>query len=690
MLIKHSTLFAQRGCISSFFNKLILFYTTLTPHILPNCHHLKQHDYSKRQNIDQSVAQKNSQITQFGRCGSTHEAEMVFNGMPVKNIITWTALLTVYAENGQLVNARKVFDEMPQRNIASWNAMITGYVRNGVGVREACELFNRMPERNAVSYAAMITGFARAFMFEEAERLYNNMPRTWRDPVSSNALICGYLKAGELNEAFRVFSGMVEKDVVSWTSMVDGYCRKGYIEDARELFNMMPVKNVVSWTAMIRGHMKGGNFRDGFLLFLSMKRDEIVRVNSMTLTTVIEACANNDRYEEACQSHGLGFRMGFECDPILCNALINMYGKFGCLETAIKLFNHMSKKDIVSWNSMISSYVHANQVDEAYSLFQNMPRRDIYSWTTMIGGFCGKGDMAKSIQLFDMMPHKDDVAWTAVISGLVNSERPTEAIHWYIRMTRGSFRPNVLTMSSVISAAAGLANLIIGLQLHAHVVKMEMELDLSIHNSLVTMYSKCGHVSDAYRVFMKIASPNVISFNSMITGYAFHGLGQESLRLFEQMEKKGLEPNEITFLGVLSACTHLGLVQKGQEYFKLMKSAYHIEPGPDHYACMIDLLGRAGLLDQAVNVIHSMPFEPHAGVWGALQGAAQSHLRIDVAKLAAKEILRLEPNNTTPHVVLSKIFSILGEKETEEVRQTQKLKGKTPGCSWVLVTGNSN
>ncbi|KMS98259.1 hypothetical protein BVRB_4g094080 [Beta vulgaris subsp. vulgaris] len=688
MLIKHTiSICVHRGYNFPSLKKLILCYTTLS-----NRHLSGEEFSSKKQNYDQSVAYDNSQITKFGRCGSINEAEIVFSRMPRKNTISWTALLTAYVQNGKLTKARKVFDEMPQRNIASWNAMITGYVKNGLRISEAYELFKRMTERNAVSYATMITGFAHALMFEEAERLYNDMPRSWRDPVCSNALICGYLKAGELDEAFRIFMGMVEKDVVSWTSMVDGYCRSGDIENAKKLFDMMPSKNVVTWTAMISGYMRDGNFEDGFLMFLSMRREDIVRVNPMTLTTIIDSCAKNDRYEEACQSHGLVLHMGFEYDVILCNSLINMYGKFGWLDAAMKLFNLMTKKDIISWNSIILSYVHAYEIEKAYDLFEVMPRRDIVSWTTMIGGFCGKGDVGKAIHLFNLMPHKDDVAWTAVISGLVNSERPTEAIHWYIRMTQGSFRPNVLTLSSMISAAADLANLIIGLQLHTHVVKMIMKSYLSVQNSLVTMYSKCGNISDAHRVFMNIASPNVISFNSMITGYAHHGLGQESLCLFKQMETEGIQCNEITFLGILSACTHMGLVDQGQEYFKLMKSAYHIEPGPDHYSCMINLLGGAGLLDQAVDMIHSMPFEPHAGVWGALLGAAQSHLRLDIAKLAAEELLKLEPDNATPHVVLSKIYSTLGEKESEAFRQTQKSMGnlKSQGSSWVLVTEYSH
>ncbi|KAA8526707.1 hypothetical protein F0562_009064 [Nyssa sinensis] len=608
----------------------------------------------------------NSQITKNGRNGNISEAESIFNRMPTKNIISWTAMLTAYAENGQIRKARNVFNEMPERNTASWNAMITAYVRNSRGIDEASELFRKMPEKNEVSYAAMITGFVQAGMLDKAQKLYACTQVIWRDPVCSNALISGYLRIGNLGKAVQIFDGMVETDVVSWSSMVDGYCKNGRIGEAKDLFDRMPVRNVVSWTAMINGFVKMGCFEDGFGLFLQMRQENIVKINSTTLTIIFEACGNLGRYREGIQMHGVALCMGFEHDVFLGNSMTTMYCRFGCMDTASNVFLMMNKKDVVSWNSMIGGYVQAGAIKEAYRLFEKMPEKDVVSWTTMITGFSGKGWTRKSIELFESMPEKDDIAWTAVISGFVNNEEYEKAIRWFIQMLRIAVRPNPLTLSSVLSASASLATLNQGLQIHAHVMKMDMEFDLSIQNSLISLYSKCGNVDAAYHVFINVSAPNVVTFNSMITGFAQNGFGEEALKLFNEMKNKGQEPNQITFLGVLSACTHVGLVDEGWNYFKSMRFSYKIEPGADHYACMVDLLGRAGLLDEAINLINSMPFEPHSGVWGALLGASSTHLCLDLAKLAAQRLFELEPNNATPYVVLSNLYSVAGKKKDGE------------------------
>ncbi|KAH7844414.1 hypothetical protein Vadar_027749 [Vaccinium darrowii] len=632
----------------------------------------------------------NTQITKYGRSGNIREAESVFSRMPTKSIISWTAMLTAYADNGQIKKARQVFDEMPERSIASWNAMITAYVRNGRGTNEASELFRQMPDRNAVSYAAMITGFGRAGMMGKAEELYAETPVVWRDPVCSNALIAGYLKMGELSEAIRVFEGMMEKDVVSWSSMVDGYCKHGRIAEARDLFKKMTERNVVTWTAMINGYLRMGSFRDGFEFFLEMRREDSVKINPTTLTIIFEACGDCAKYNEGCQVHGLALRMGFECDVFLGNSIITMYSMFGCLDEASNALNWMNRKDIVSSNSLLAGYVQAQNTEEAYRIFLKMPEKDMVSWTTMIAGFSSKGLTQNCIELFNQMPEKDDIAWTAVVSGFVNNGEYEEAISWFIKMLQKAVRPNPLTFSSVLSASAGMAALNQGLQIHAHVLKMNMEFDLSVQNSLVSMYSKCGNVCDAYGIFQSIRAPNTVSFNSIVTAFAQNGYGKEAIRLFKKMKDEGQEPNEVTFLGILSACNHAGLVEEGWYYFKFMRSSYNIEPGPHHYACMVDLLGRSGFLDEAMNLINSMPFEPHSGIWGALLGASRVHLRLDLAKLAAQRLFELEPDNATPYVVLSDIYSAAGKgKDGEKVRITKKSRGirKSPGCSWIMPYG---
>lgn len=645
---------------------------------------------SKRENFDSARTQKsskflvycNSQITKLGRNGCIEEAEAIFNRMPHKNTVSWTALLTAYAENGEINKAHKVFNEMPHRNIASYNAMITAYHRRNM-LDEAFELFSSMPQRNSVSYATMITGFVRVGMFDMAKKLHREKPVV----VSSNVLINGYLKVGRIEDAVRIFDGMEEKDVVSWSSMIDGLCRVGNVVGARRLFDKMPERNVVTWTTMINGYMKMENFKDGFILFLNMRR-EGVEVNATTLTVLFEACGCFDRYGEGIQIHGLVLSLGFDLDAYLANSMITMYSRCYSIDAAAKIFDLMVKKDIVTWNSLIAGYVQSGNVEKAFSLFENMPQKDVVSWTTLISGFASKGMIDESIGLFQMMPEKDDIAWTAVISGLVSNEEYEIAFRWFIEMLQKVVKPNPLTLSCVLSAAASVAILSQGLQIHALVTKMSMEYDLSIQNSLVSMYSKCGNVADALKMFHYIKVPNVVTYNSIITGLAQNGLGKEALKLFMKMQDEYVVPNHITFLGVLSACVHVGLVEEGRRYFDLMRSLYGIQPEPDHYACLVDLLCRAGMFNEAVSLISSMPFDPHQGVWGALLGASWTHLRLDVAELAAQNLFELEPNSATPYVVLSNLHSISGDKRKNELIRSMKISRgirKSPGCSWIIV-----
>lgn len=587
-------------------------------------------------------------------------------------------MLTAYAQNGQITNARKLFDEMPQRTTASYNAMISAYIRNGCNVTKAYEIFTSFHDRNEVSYAAMIMGFVKARKFHLAEQLYLEAPIAFRDPVCSNALINGYLKMGEMKEVLRVFEnvGESERDVVSWSAVVGGLCRDGKVTCARRLFDRMPERNVVSWSAMIDGYMEKGLFENGFCLFLDMRKEGVVGVNSTTMTIMIKGCGNCGRVKEGMQIHGLVSRMGFEFDSVLNNTIITMYSLFGFTDMAKKVFCAMGNKDLVTWNSLISGYVYNNEVDEAYGIFERMPEKDLISRTAMITGFAKGGRIGKAIELFDMLEEKDDFVWTAVISGFVSNKEYEEALRWYVRMNREGYRPNPLTMSSVLAASADLAAINEGIQIHSHVLKMNLENDLSIQNSLISFYAKCGNVIDAYKTFIDVVEPNVVSYNSIINGFAQNGFGKEALNMYKRMQSEGLEPNRVTFLGVLSACTHAGLIADGRNLFNSMKSRYQIEPDADHYACMVDLLGRAGLLDEVIDLIRSMPLKPHSGVWGALLAASKAHQRLDLANLAAQHFTELEPANATPYVVLSNMYSAVGQKiEGDLVRKTKNLKG---------------
>ncbi|KAI3948955.1 hypothetical protein MKW98_021561 [Papaver atlanticum] len=632
------------------------------------------------------LVQRNSEITKNGRNGNLREAESIFKQLPTKNIISWTAMLTAYAENGELPKARRLFDEMPQRNTASWNAMITAYTRSNSHVNEAYELFCKVTERNVVTYAVMITGFVRVGMLDEAEKIYYEMPVIGRDPVVSNAMINGYLKLGELEKAVFVFDSMAERNVVSWSSMLDGYCKNGNVSEAEVFFQKMPEKNVVSWTTMISGYMKSGQWEKGFELFSKMRREEHAEVNSTTITVILESCASLGRFKEGIQIHGLVISMGFEFDVYLGNSVINMYCRVTRMDDARNVFDMMNKKDVVSWNSLISGYVQNGETEKACAYFEKMPSKDVVSWTNMIAAFSNQGRMEDSLRIFNKMPKKDGIAWTAIISGFVGNGKFEEAYGMFIQMIRGAIKPNYHTMSSMLCASSGLATLKQGEQVHANVVKMVMESELSIQNSLIAMYSKCGDVNTAYKIFSSIRTPDLLSFNSMITSFAHHGLGKEALELFMKMQMEGYESNEITFLGVLSVCVHVGLVNEGWNYFRSMSSMHHIQPGPDHYACMVDLLARTGLFTEALDLIQSMPMKPHSGIWGALLSGSRTHMNVDIAELSARHLIELEPDNATPYVVLSNIYSVAGLQEDEkELRLIKNRNGvkKSPGCSWV-------
>ncbi|CAM8896736.1 unnamed protein product [Rhodiola kirilowii] len=634
------------------------------------------------------VALHNSRITKYGRNGELRAAEGVFGSMTYRNVVSWTAMLTAYADNGRLKQAVKVFDEMPERSVASYNAMITAYIRNGLSVDDAFVLFTEMTERNALTYGVMIMGFVRAGMIDEAERLYLEMPKRWRDPVSSNILISGYLKMRRLEKAVELFDGMRERNVVSWSSMVDGYCKEGMIIEARYLFDKMSERNVVSWTAMIDGYMKLGYFAEGFDMFSCMRREGELEINPNTLSTILEGCGNFSKYREGIQLHKLVLCSGFDFDVFLDNSIINMYFKCGHSVEACKVFYSMDRKDIVSWNCLLAGLCQNEEVEEAYKIFEKMPFKDAVSCTTMITGYFNRKEVGEAIKLFELMPKKDHVAWTAVISGLVDNEKHQEAIRWFIEMLQKGIKPNSLTLISVVRASAGLATLNEGLQVHAYIIKSNLANDLSIENTLVSMYSKCGNISDANKVFRDIEAPNIVSLNSMITGFAQNGFGAEALELFKDIRLAGLVPNEVSFLGVLSACVHMGLVDDGWNIFDSMRYMYMIEPGPDHYACMVDLLGRVGLLDEALDMLKSMPCKPHAGVWGALLGASKIHIRVDLAKLASEELYNLDPDNAIPYVVLSNLYSTAGEKEMEEKTisgKNMRLLRKSPGSSQIVV-----
>jgi len=352
------------------------------------------------------------------------------------------------------------------------------------------------------------------------------------------------------------------------------------------------------------------------------------------------------------------------------------------------MFDIMPRQSLIARNAMITGYAQNGLVDDAHQLFERLSERNVVSWTAMLTGFAQSGRMEEALQLFEKMPEQTTESWTAIIKGYAQHGFNNDAIKFFSQMQLAGIKPNQSTLISVLTACASLAALEHGKQVHDHILRMRFEPDVHVGSILITMYVKCGSIGNAQHVFNRASKRDLVLWNAMISGFAQHGHGKEALQLFQQMQQAGMKPDKITFVGVLSACRHTGLVNEGRRYFDIMRRDYHISPTAEHCACMVDLLGRFGSLEKAEDFIKSMHFEPDAVVWGALLGACRIHLNLEIAERAAEHLFELEPQNAGTYVLMSNLYAVTGRwDDVAKMRQTMKNRGiqKVPGSSWIQV-----
>ncbi|XVF13546.1 hypothetical protein REPUB_Repub08aG0216800 [Reevesia pubescens] len=633
-----------------------------------------------------------SLISKFSRDGFINEAKALFEIMPERNIVSYNAMLSGFVQCGRTSEARRFFEEMPERNVVSWTSMLYGLLKSG-RVSEGKRFFDDMPEKNVVSWNSMIGGLIKNGDLEEARLVFDVMPV--RNIISWNSMIAGYAENCRMKEARVLFEEMEDRNVVTWTSMIAGYCRAGEVNEGYCLFCRMPERNIVSWTAMIGGFTWNGFYEEALLLFLEMNGNYEIRRNNKTFTSLAYACAGMGFPRLGKQLHAQVIVDGLEDDDYdgrLSRGLIQMYSVFGIMNCACYIFNNnFNNSSVQSCNSMISGYIRIGQLEKAQYVFEISPIRDKISWTSMIDGYLSNGQVSEACHLFNNMPERDAVAWTAMISGYVQNEFFIEAAYLFLEMRAQGVFPLNATYSFLFGAAGATTNLDQGRQLHCMLVKTQYEFDLILENSLISMYAKCGLMDDAYRIFSTMVSRDLISWNSMIMGFSHHGLANEALKIFEAMLESGSHPNSVTFLGILSACSHVGLIGKALELFKSMRDIHRIQPSLEHYVSIINLLGRAGRVEEAEEFVISLPFEPDRAIWGALLGVCGfCETDAGIAKHAARKLLELDPMNAPAHVVLCNIYAARGLHMAEQkLRKEMGLKGvrKVPGCSWVQMNG---
>jgi len=581
--------------------------------------------------FEQNVILGNALVDMYAKCGSIENARYMLDKMPQPNVVSWTTLIAGYLRNGYVGEALELFQTIPHRTVFSWTAMISGYVQNGHG-DEALEFFRQMQltgvKPNSNTFTSVLPACANLAALKQGMEIHAQVTKSellQSDVFVENALVDMYGKCGSIENACNVFRKMHQRNVISWTVMIAGFAQNRYLDEAFKLFQDMPVKNVISWTVLIAGCAQNGCLEEAITLFQQMRAAGL-RPSSNTFASVLSVCANLTALDQGMMIHAEIIKNGFLSDVFVGSALVDMYAKCGSIEKARNCFDRMPERNTVSWTTMIGAYAQNGHSDEALNLFRQMQ-----------------------------------------VVGL---------------------KPDPNTFSSILPACANLAALEQGKEIHVEIIKCKFQSDVFVANALVDMYAKCGSIKKAQSVFNNIHQRNVVSWNAMISGYAMHGSAKEALSLFEQMQQSRIIPDHFTLISVLSACCHAGLVEKGRQYFDNLSQCYHIKPTIEHYGCMVDLLGRAGHLDEARDFINRMPIKPNATVWGCLLSACRLHTNIELGEYAAERIIELNPNDVAPYIVLPNMYAKAGRwDDIDKVQKKMKENKveKNPGCSWIEV-----
>ncbi|KAL4198346.1 hypothetical protein AMTRI_Chr03g139770 [Amborella trichopoda] len=627
------------------------------------------------------------------------------NGLFESNIHLGTALICFYARLCIFIS-RFVFDSMRVRSVATWNAMINGYTNSGMAF-EALKLFVSMQLSD--------------FSVDSATLL----------PVLQSCLDVENFEFGEQVHQLGIKHGFQGLKFIE-TSLINFYSKSGKLKSACQVFDRLQSRDIASWNAMISAYTHWGCHEEAISLFTKMQVEGI-KGDSATFGSMFTIFSYSRGLDNGKAIHGYVIKSGMDVDVLIGNALLSLYGECNCLEASLSLFTNMRETDIVSWNTVILTYAREGMSKVALNLYKELEITDLKPncftmvaileafsdepflslgksvhahiirhgfgegdpqlWTALVDMYmnCGDPNMARALFESRSSSTRDVVMWNAMIAGYVDNDLPKDALSLFHSMIEEKQPiPNSVTMINVLPSCALLAALQHGKCIHAYLLRcgLDSKTNASIDNALITMYAKSGSMEHAKKLFDRMVRRDIISYNAMIACYGMHGHIDMALSLFSQMQKEGLRPTGVTFVLVLSACSHGGLIKKGWEFFESMFRDYGIEHEVVHYSCMVDLLGRAGHLDEARNFIESMPIKPDASLCRALLGACRVYPNIEMAIWASTKLFELEPDNAGNYVLLSNIYAATGHWNiVKMLRLMIRYRGlkKDPGSSWICL-----
>ncbi|KAL1224766.1 Pentatricopeptide repeat-containing protein [Cardamine amara subsp. amara] len=459
---------------------------------------------------------------------------------------------------------------------------------------------------------------------------------------------------------------------------------------AHSILNRIETPNAFTHNSVIRAYANSSTPELALIVFREMLLGPVFP-DKYCFTFVLKACASFCGFEEGRQIHGLFMKSDLVSDVFVENTLVNVYGRSGYFEIARNLLDRMPVRDAVSWNSLLSAYLDKGLIEEARALFDEMEERNVESWNFMISGYAAAGLVKEAKELFDCMPVKDVVSWNALVSGYAHVGCYSDVLEVFNEMLNNSTeQPDGFTFVNVLSACANLGSLSQGEWVHVYIDKHGIEIEGFLATALVDMYSKCGKIDKALEVFRVTSKKDVSTWNSIILGLSVHGLGNDALEIFSEMVYEGFKPNGITFIGVLSACNHVGLLDQARNLFETMNSVYSIEPTIEHYGCMVDLLGRMGKFEEAEELLNEIPADEASVLLESLLGACKRFGRMEQAERIGNRLLELNPHESSGYVQMSNVYASNGRwDEVMEMRKKMRAErvNKKPGCSAIEIDG---
>lgn len=494
--------------------------------------------------------------------------------------------------------------------------------------------------------------------------LFASLPTSIKpDAFTLSALLksVSSLSSNKEIHGFAIRNGFLDSDIFVANGIISGYARADDFCYARRVFDKMPSGDAVSWNSMISGYSQAGRYGECLELYFEMEKGlDGVRPDGVTVASVLHACSHTKDLATGMRVHQFAAESGVEMDPMV-------------------------------WNSVIGFYAKCGSLDYARSLFDEMPVRDAVSYNAMITGYMAYGFVDKAMDLFYLMESPVISTWNGVIAGLVQNNQHSVALDQVRAMQDSGFRPNSVSLSSLLPTISFFSNLLAGKQVHCYAIRNGCDQSVYVATALIDVYAKAGFLTAARCVFERTKGRSVIIWTAIISAYAAHGDADAAIAMFNRMLRNETEIDTVTFTAVLSACAHSGAVDEARRVFNMM-AEYEMTPALEHYACMVGVYSRRGMLEEAVGFVGKMPVEPNAKTWGALLNGAAIYRDVEVGRLAFERLVEIEPENTGNYILMANLYSGVGRwEEAEIVRGKLKRVGlaKVPGCSWIGTSQGS-